>query len=297
MRPSQDARLALEECALVADAHPAGRGPLSASHADAARGAAARRARRAHRFVASVSAAALQEAPAPRPAQAPKPAAGSQSGQKPATDVLAGALARAASQSTIHPIDTIKVRMQSGSGPGFSKFSRLVPPAGSAASVRHAIGQALPRVASLYSGVLGAASGAGIAIGAYFACYGAAHNAISRSPLGSRLNPGGVAFFAGATAAAGSSVVKVPIAVCIRSVQAGRYPNALAACSSIVRKAGVGGLFTGFLPTLLEDIPDMAFKFAAYETLVSLAVSGYWTRPSRRHAEMLPSGGSPYGRS
>ena len=29
---------------------------------------------------------------------------------KPASDVLAGAMARAASQSTIHPLDTLKVR-------------------------------------------------------------------------------------------------------------------------------------------------------------------------------------------
>lgn len=30
---------------------------------------------------------------------------------KPASDVVAGAVARAASQSTIHPLDTIKVRL------------------------------------------------------------------------------------------------------------------------------------------------------------------------------------------
>ena len=34
--------------------------------------------------------------------------------------------------------------------------------------------------------------------------------------------------------------------------------------------AGVRGLFTGYLPTLLEDVPDMAFKFAAYESMRSL---------------------------
>jgi hypothetical protein len=34
--------------------------------------------------------------------------------QKPAMDVVAGATARAASQATIHPIDTMKVRMQAG---------------------------------------------------------------------------------------------------------------------------------------------------------------------------------------
>ena len=51
---------------------------------------------------------------------------------KPASDILAGAVARAASQGTIHPLDTLKVRMQArgGAGGGVSKFGRLVPPAG-----------------------------------------------------------------------------------------------------------------------------------------------------------------------
>ncbi len=39
-------------------------------------------------------------------------------------------------------------------------------------------------------------------------------------------------------------MVKVPIAVCIRSVQAGVYPNALVAARSVVQKAGWRGLFT-----------------------------------------------------
>ena len=202
--------------------------------------------------------------PQPRPAHRPLPPP--RSGEKPASDVLAGALARAASQSTIHPIDTIKVRMQSGSSAGSSKVPQLVTPPLAGAGVRDALGRALPRVASLYSGVVGAASGAGIAIGAYFACYGAAHNALSRAF--SSAPAWAVAFVAGAAAAAGSSFVKVPIAVCIRSVQAGRYPSAGHAASSILRAVGPRGLFTGFVPTLLEDIPDMAFKFAAYESLV-----------------------------
>lgn len=55
---------------------------------------------------------------------------------------------------------------------------------------------------------------------------------------------GQVAFVSGATAAVGSGVVKVPIAVCIRSVQAGVYPNVVQAARSIVQAAGVRGLFT-----------------------------------------------------
>ncbi|KAL0021619.1 hypothetical protein WJX79_009580 [Trebouxia sp. C0005] len=107
-------------------------------------------------------------------------------------------------------------------------------------------------------------SGAGIAIGTYFAFYGAASNMLSTSTT---LAPGQIAFVAGGMAAAGGSVVKVPLAVCIRSVQAGVYPNVFKAAGAITEAAGVRGLFTGYLPTLLEDVPDMAFKFAAYETL------------------------------
>ena len=51
---------------------------------------------------------------------------------KPASDIIAGAVARAASQSTIHPLDTLKVRMQAPGGlkGPLSKFGKLVPPPG-----------------------------------------------------------------------------------------------------------------------------------------------------------------------
>lgn len=180
---------------------------------------------------------------------------------KPASDVIAGATARAASQATIHPLDTLKVRMQAkpvAGGLCELAYKKLVQrgPKGAAKAVR-----------SLYRGVLGAASGAGIAIGAYFAFYGVATRLISRH---TKLNRSGVAFVSGAAAAAGSSVVKVPLAVCIRSVQAKVYPNPFCAAHSICQAAGPRGLFTGYVPTLLEDVPDMAFKFAAYESLRSL---------------------------
>ena len=53
-------------------------------------------------------------------------------------------------------------------------------------------------------------------------------------------------------------------------MQAGVYPNVFHAARSITDAAGVRGLFTGYLPNLLEDVPDMAFKFAAYESMRSL---------------------------
>ncbi|BDA40753.1 S-adenosylmethionine carrier 1, chloroplastic/mitochondrial [Coccomyxa sp. Obi] len=210
---------------------------------------------------------------------APPPAAPD---QKPVHDVMAGAMARAASQGTIHPLDTLKVQMQVGKraqqAGGNVRNAGRGSVSASQGALHFADGQGgrgaatltagmqhhLAELRNLYKGVFGAATGAGIIIGTYFAFYSTTKNALRRH---TSLHEGAVAFVAGATAAVGSSVVKVPLAVCIRSVQAGLHPNPIAAAQSLVRTAGVRSLFTGFLPTLLEDVPDMAVKFAVYETL------------------------------
>ncbi|KAK9810207.1 hypothetical protein WJX72_006645 [[Myrmecia] bisecta] len=201
---------------------------------------------------------------------------------KPAHDVVAGAMARAASQSTIHPLDTMKVRMQTGryasssgkdSPPSQStgRSSCATPRQGMHTSAildkqggRVSLHRSLSELKGLYKGVGTAATGAGIIIGAYYAFYSTTKRWLRER---TELHEGAIGFLAGATAAVGSSVVKVPLAVCIRSVQAGMYANFFQASSSIVKAAGVRGLFTGFLPTLLEDVPDMAVKFTVYETL------------------------------
>jgi solute carrier family 25 (mitochondrial S-adenosylmethionine transporter), member 26 len=82
--------------------------------------------------------------------------------------------------------------------------------------------------------VVGAASGAGIAIGAYFAFYGAATNLLVRH---SDLKRGQVAFVAGAAAAAGGSVVKVPLAVCIRCAQAEAFQSNCGTGASVADSA------------------------------------------------------------
>mmetsp|Transcript_30688 Transcript_30688/g.67966 ORF Transcript_30688/g.67966 Transcript_30688/m.67966 type:complete len:398 (+) Transcript_30688:765-1958(+) len=236
-------------------------------------------------LVASTS-VAISESMLSSPTSVPSAPPASKVPLKPASDVLCGALARAASQSTIHPLDTLKVRLQARRGAGvsstppagLSKIGQLVPPPKGAAAPRLDLNAMGKTVAGLYKGVLGAASGAGIAIGAYFAFYGAACNVISRSRPD--MPAGGVAFAAGGIAAIGSSVVKVPLAVCIRSVQAGVYPNFFSAAKSIISAAGPRGLFTGFLPTLLEDVPDMALKFAAYESMRQVHAKVYKGRPA-----------------
>ena len=184
---------------------------------------------------------------------------------KPAHDVVAGAVARAASQGTIHPLDTMKVRMQAG--PRTIRKGVSLSGRGTMKRMGLKMYRGMHEFRGLYKGVIGAASGAGIIIGTYFAFYSSTKRVLKEKTT---MNDGSMAFVAGAAAALGSSVVKVPLAVCIRSVQAGVYKNVFHAAKSIVSVAGVRGLFTGFLPTILEDVPDMAVKFAVYESLRQL---------------------------
>lgn len=186
----------------------------------------------------------------------------------PLDETIAGGIARAGSQSTIHPLDTVKVRMQAGTEQLTAGSVRDRAEIGR--SVRSRCRYQARRVASLYRGVFGAASGAGVAIGAYFALYAWTKRAVRKIDRRRALGAGQVAFVSGAIAGAGSCVVKVPIAVCIRSVQANVFPNVARAAREIVRTAGPRGLFTGFLPTVFEDVPDMAVKFAVYESLKSI---------------------------
>ncbi|GAB4815049.1 hypothetical protein N2152v2_002095 [Parachlorella kessleri] len=227
--------------------------------------------------------AAPSAAPAP-PAAAPPPPP-PQPDQKPAHDVVAGAMARAASQSTIHPLDTMKVRMQTGrvtrTGATSSKPS-LPPRAPKAAPLG-----GLSELKGLYKGVVGAATGAGVIIGTYFAFYSTTKRFLRSN---TQLNEGATAFVAGAAAALGSSVVKVPLAVCIRSVQAGIYKNVVHAAKEITKAAGVRGLFTGFLPTVLEDVPDMAVKFAAYETMRAVHRRMAGDRPAHTLEDLIMGG-------
>jgi solute carrier family 25 S-adenosylmethionine transporter 26 len=143
------------------------------------------------------------------------------------------------------------------------------------------LGKVGTEVSSLYRGVFGAAGGAGLAIGAYFAFYGAAKKALEQN---TDFSVSTVAFVAGGVGALGSSIVKVPAAVCIRSVQANVYPNVIVAARSITKAAGPRGMFTGYLPTLLEDVPDMAVKFAAYETMRTMHRRVTGMKPEDSHA-------------
>lgn len=195
-------------------------------------------------------------------------------------DVFAGGAARAAAQATIHPLDTIKVRMQAPSAKPLSVKAKKL--------AQQSLKSVAKKAGSLYNGVWSAAGGAGLAIGAHFAFYGLAKRCIE--DIAPNLSLGIVAFTAGAIGAAGASIVKVPAAVCIRSVQARVYPNAITAAIRICKAVGPRGLYTGFLPTILEDVPDTAVKFAIYEMLQAVVAKSSTSKDRSKATDAVIGG-------
>jgi solute carrier family 25 S-adenosylmethionine transporter 26 len=45
------------------------------------------------------------------------------------------------------------------------------------------------------------------------------------------------------------------------------HPNVFEAFRSVVTAEGIGGLYKGFWPTLLRDVPEIAIQFGVYEKL------------------------------
>ena len=70
-----------------------------------------------------------------------------------------------------------------------------------------------------------------------------------------------------AAGAIASSVVRVPGDTCRHQTQAYMHRNVFAAAHTIVSTAGFRGLYLGYLPTLLRDVPELAVQFTVYEAL------------------------------
>ena len=62
-----------------------------------------------------------------------------------------------------------------------------------------------------------------------------------------------------------SCVVRVPTDTIRHRVQAYMHPNVFESASAIVRKQGIRGLYAGFGATVLRDVPEIALQFSLYE--------------------------------
>jgi len=118
----------------------------------------------------------------------------------------------------------------------------------------------------LYLGVVGSAI-ATLGVGAlYFATYQAVKKPLDERLAGTTWEPAAHVVAASAGAAC-SAVVRVPGDTIKHRTQAYLHPNAWAALTGIVRAEGVAGLYRGFGPTLIRDVPEIVVQFACYEAL------------------------------
>jgi hypothetical protein len=116
----------------------------------------------------------------------------------------------------------------------------------------------------------------------------------------------GVHLLSAAAGAIASSVVRVPGDTIRHQTQAYMHRNVFAAAFNILSARGVAGLYLGYLPTLLRDVPELAIQFTCYEALRkgvttfraeqaarerAQAQSGTWSGRRRQQAMSGRSGG------
>lgn len=62
-----------------------------------------------------------------------------------------------------------------------------------------------------------------------------------------------------------STQLRVPTDTLRHRVQAYLHPNVGAAARTIAAKEGPRGLFRGFGPTIMRDVPEIALQFVVYD--------------------------------
>lgn len=160
-----------------------------------------------------------------------------------AATFLAGGVAGPAVDAAFFPIDTVKTRLQAARG-------NVHAPA---------------RAAGLYAGLGANTAGSFLSAGAFFAVYETCKRAAGPEV------PAGAAPFvhmgSAAVADLGAVAFRVPFELIKQRLQAGQHRSTAEAARHIYRTAGAAGFYTGFVPTLVREIPFDALEFALYEAI------------------------------
>ena len=179
----------------------------------------------------------------PSPSTAPAPSSHS-SPPSTSTSLLAGAIAGILVDVVLFPLDTIKTRMQSHSGFYASGGFR-----------------------DIYAGVASAAIGSAPSAACFFVTYEwVKHSLLQRG--GERRYEAAVHCTAAACAEAIACLVRVPTDNIKQKRQAGLYSTTGATFSAIVASpAGWRGFYTGYVSTIMREIPFSLIQFPLYERM------------------------------
>ncbi|CAM6009251.1 unnamed protein product [Sphagnum balticum] len=177
--------------------------------------------------------------------------------------IFAGTVARTFSQVGVHPVDTVKTRMQIQ-----EPTRKLCKWKKGIVSKHIGIGPVgvdnwfFKGPSDLYRGVIGVILGTVHYALLYFSVYES-----SKSRLEKYLPTEVLHVVSASMGTVVASVVRVPTDTLKHQVQAYMHPNVFEAFRSVVTAEGIGGLYKGFWPTLLRDVPEIAIQFGVYEKL------------------------------
>jgi hypothetical protein len=102
-----------------------------------------------------------------------------------------------------------------------------------------------------FRGILQSSFTSGVVFGSYFTVY----NSLSGNPLASSI------------AAFTTSVIKIPIANCMRLMQIQNHQHNFLQCGTkIVKQRGIKGLYTGYSVSIAEDIIETNIRNGIYES-------------------------------
>ncbi|CAM9614898.1 unnamed protein product [Pylaiella littoralis] len=153
------------------------------------------------------------------------------------SSLAAGGMAGTAVDVALYPLDTIKTRLQSPEG--FVKAGGL---------------------RGVYNGLSAAAVGSAPGAALFFSSYEAAKHALDpKSPYSHMA--------AASLAETVACLVRVPTENVKQKMQAGLHSTAAETVSAILKNGGLGGFYTGYLTTVVREIPFSFIQFPIYERL------------------------------
>jgi len=157
--------------------------------------------------------------------------------------MLAGAVAGAAVDIVLYPIDTVKTRLQTSG----------------------TIGISVSDWKQLYSGLTGGLVGHVPSSALFFAVYETTRVLYLEPKLG--IGSGSSQLLASALGNIAASTIRVPTEVVKTRMQSGAESSLGDTVSNILERDGIPGLFRGYPAFLLRDLPFDAIEFVAYEQL------------------------------
>jgi solute carrier family 25 carnitine/acylcarnitine transporter 20/29 len=180
----------------------------------------------------------------------------------PAEDFVAGAAGGLCECLSGHPLDTVKVRMQTAAP---ESLGRRMTVAGTLHSIAQAEG-----LRGLYRGVSSPLAGLVLINACMFSSFEAASRHLRALEGSPQLSLRGT-FFAGCTSGAFTTLAESPVDLVKVQLQRQRpghpvvYRGYFDCCRCVLQSGGLAGMYQGAAATLCRNVPGQGFHFLAYE--------------------------------